>query len=74
MRKAGGLRGEQIDRYPITDETRFFHRTSWLDVVELINNELKSAIKPKYTENPIKNYVKDTLADATKCMECHSGA
>ncbi len=38
-------------------------------VIEMINSHLKSAIRPKYTENPIKNYVKDTLADTSKCKE-----
>jgi UDP-glucose 4-epimerase len=38
-------------------------------VIEMINSHLKSAIKSKYTENPIKNYVKDTLADTSKCKE-----
>ena len=42
---------------------------SFNQVIEMINNRLKSAIRPKYTENPIKNYVKDTLADTSKCKE-----
>ncbi len=42
---------------------------SFNQVIEMINSHLKSAIRPKYTENPIKNYVKDTLADTSKCKE-----
>jgi UDP-glucose 4-epimerase len=39
---------------------------SFNDVIEILNQQLGTRIKPKYTENPIKNYVKDTLADTTK--------
>lgn len=42
---------------------------SFNQVIEMINSHLESAIRPKYTENPIKNYVKDTLADTSKCKE-----
>ncbi|MDD1760764.1 MAG: GDP-mannose 4,6-dehydratase [Methanothrix sp.] len=39
---------------------------SFNDVIDILNQQLGTGIKPKYTENPIKNYVKDTLADTTK--------
>lgn len=42
---------------------------SFNDVIRLINGELKTDIKQKYTENPIKNYVRDTLADTSKCRQ-----
>jgi len=42
---------------------------SFNDVIRMINARLKTDIKSKYTENPIKNYVKDTLADTSKCKE-----
>ena len=42
---------------------------SFNDVIEILNQQLGIRIKPKYAENPIKNYVKDTLSDTTKCRE-----
>ena len=42
---------------------------SFNDVIEILNQKLGTRIMPKYTENPIKNYVKDTLSDTTKCRE-----
>jgi len=33
------------------------------DLVDIINEELGTDIKPKYIKNPIKNYVQDTKAD-----------
>lgn len=36
------------------------------ELVEIINKELSKNIKPKYVENPVKNYVMHTLADTTK--------
>ena len=36
------------------------------EVVEIINQILGKNVKPKYVENPIKNYVFHTLADTTK--------
>jgi len=39
---------------------------SFNDVIEILSQQLSTSITPKYTENPIKNYVKDTLADTTK--------
>jgi UDP-glucose 4-epimerase len=42
---------------------------SFNDVIRLINGELKTDIKQRYTENPIKNYVRDTLADTSKCRQ-----
>ena len=38
-------------------------------LVEMINRVLGKNIKPKYVENPIKNYVMHTLADITKARE-----
>jgi len=38
-------------------------------VIGLINARLGTDIKQKYVENPIKNYVRDTLADTGKCRE-----
>lgn len=37
--------------------------TSFNDLVALINNMLGTSIEPKYIENPLKNYVHDTIAD-----------
>jgi UDP-glucose 4-epimerase len=42
---------------------------SFNDVIGMLNQKLESAIEPKYTENPIKNYVRHTLADTSKCRE-----
>lgn len=47
---------------------------SFNDVIDLINEGLinqgiGSEIKPKYVDNPIKNYVSHTLADTTKTKE-----
>ncbi|MGV8175992.1 MAG: NAD-dependent epimerase/dehydratase family protein [Methanothrix sp.] len=39
---------------------------SFNDVIRMINLELKTDIKQTYTPNPIKNYVRDTLADTSK--------
>ena len=36
------------------------------EVVEIINKTLGKNVKPKYVENPIKNYVFHTLADISK--------
>lgn len=38
-------------------------------VVDLLNKKLGTSLKPVYRENPIKNYVKDTLADTSKMKE-----
>ena len=38
-------------------------------VVNLLNKKLGMNLKPVYKENPIKNYVKDTLADTSKMKE-----
>ena len=38
-------------------------------VVDLLNKKLGTNLKPVYKENPIKNYVKDTLADTSKMKE-----
>ncbi len=35
-------------------------------VVDLLNKKLGTDLKPTYRDNPIKNYVKDTLADTGK--------
>lgn len=37
--------------------------TSFNDLVALINNALGTSIEPRYIENPLKNYVHDTIAD-----------
>jgi len=42
---------------------------SFNEVIEMINVQLMVKIKPKYIENPIKNYVRDTLAYTSKCKE-----
>jgi len=42
---------------------------SFNEVIGMINAELGTDIKQKYIENPIKNYVRDTLADTGKCRE-----
>lgn len=42
---------------------------SFNDVIDLVNNGLGSKIKPKYVDNPIKNYVAHTLADTSKAKE-----
>lgn len=39
---------------------------SFNETVEILNKALGTNIKPTYVENPIKNYVKHTLADTTK--------
>jgi len=36
------------------------------ELVQILNKILNTNIKPKYVENPLKNYVKETLADTTK--------
>jgi UDP-glucose 4-epimerase len=38
-------------------------------VADLLNKKLGTNLKPVYKENPIKNYVKDTLADTSKMKE-----
>jgi len=42
---------------------------SFNEVIGMINAKLGTDIKQKYVENPIKNYVRDTLADTGKCRE-----
>lgn len=47
---------------------------SFNEVVDLINEErinegIGSEIKPRYVDNPIKNYVSRTLADMSKTKE-----
>jgi UDP-glucose 4-epimerase len=39
------------------------------ELVDLLNRLLNISIEPKYVENPIKNYVQNTLADTTKANE-----
>ena len=39
---------------------------SFNDVIEILNEKLKTDIKPTYIEMPIKNYVGHTLADITE--------
>jgi len=38
---------------------------SFNDIIEILNQKLRSNVTPKYIENPIKNYVLHTLADTT---------
>ncbi len=40
--------------------------TSFNELVKLLNKVLDKEIKPKYVENPIRNYVYRTMADVTK--------
>lgn len=42
---------------------------SFNDVIRMLNQNLGCAAEPKYTENPIKNYVQHTMADTSKCRE-----
>ncbi|MHA1409840.1 MAG: NAD-dependent epimerase/dehydratase family protein, partial [Candidatus Odinarchaeia archaeon] len=39
---------------------------SFNDILQKLNNHFGLDIKPKYVENPIRNYVQRTLADTTK--------
>lgn len=39
------------------------------EVIDILNRLLKRDIKPIYVDNPISNYVQDTLADPTGAME-----
>jgi UDP-glucose 4-epimerase len=39
---------------------------SFNEVIEILNRRLGLSIKPKYMENPIKNYVQHTQSDTTK--------
>ncbi len=38
-------------------------------IIEILNRKMKTNIKPKYMQNPIKNYVQHTLADTKKAEE-----
>ena len=42
---------------------------SFNDVVQILNNELGTDIKPQHIENPVQNYVDHTLADITKIRD-----
>jgi UDP-glucose 4-epimerase len=42
---------------------------SFNQVIDMINASLDPAVEPEYRENPIKNYVRDTLADTSRCRE-----
>ncbi|MGV8176163.1 MAG: NAD-dependent epimerase/dehydratase family protein, partial [Methanothrix sp.] len=42
---------------------------SFNEVIRMINAQLGTDIKLKYIETPIKNYVRDTLADVNKSRE-----
>ena len=39
------------------------------ELVTIINSVLKTEITPSYTENPIKGYIHETLADTSKAQE-----
>src|SRR5919199_681271 len=41
-------------------------QTSFNQVIEIINKKLGAEIKPTYINNPIKNYVQNTLADISR--------
>jgi len=43
--------------------------TSFNQVIELLNQALGKSIKPRYKENPIKNYISETLADVSKARK-----
>ncbi|MFN4133187.1 MAG: hypothetical protein ACK4GQ_02325, partial [Candidatus Hadarchaeales archaeon] len=43
--------------------------TTFNRVVELINREMGKNVRPKYLENPIKNYVHHTCADIRKAKK-----
>lgn len=38
---------------------------SFNQVIDILSQKLGLAVKPQYAENPIKNYVRDTLADTS---------
>ncbi len=40
---------------------------SFNQVIDMINARLDPAVEPSYRANPIKNYVRDTLADTSRC-------
>lgn len=40
------------------------------ELVDILNEVLDTDIKPVYKENPIQNYVQETLADASKARKC----
>ena len=42
---------------------------SFNEMIELINDELGTNVDPKYIENPLDEYVHDTMADYTKINE-----
>jgi UDP-glucose 4-epimerase len=42
---------------------------SFNEVVENLNKKLGLSIKPQHVENPIKNYVQNTLSDTTKAKK-----
>ena len=39
------------------------------EVISILNRKLNKSIRPKYVENPLKNYVEHTLADTTKAKK-----
>ncbi|WEU40537.1 MAG: NAD-dependent epimerase/dehydratase family protein [Candidatus Odinarchaeum yellowstonii] len=41
-------------------------QTSFKQVIEILNTQLKTTLNPRYISNPIKNYVQHTLADTRK--------
>ncbi len=41
-------------------------QTSFKQVIEVLNHQLKSSLIPRYVDNPVKNYVQHTLADTKK--------
>ncbi|MFX1487458.1 MAG: NAD-dependent epimerase/dehydratase family protein [Promethearchaeota archaeon] len=43
--------------------------TNFNQIIELLNSQLGTSVKPRYTKNPIENYVQNTLADTTKATK-----
>ena len=44
-------------------------RTNMNEVVEILNRALGKSVRPRYTKNPIKNYVYHTQAECSKARE-----
>ncbi len=54
--------GKGAEVYNVGTETEY----SFNQVVGLLNKKLGTSVKPKYIENPLKNYVQSTLSDISK--------
>jgi UDP-glucose 4-epimerase len=44
-------------------------KTSFNEIIKIINNKLGKNVQSEYVENPLKNYVSHTLADTQKAKE-----